>query len=130
LTGRVFDHPVVTKQGRRYALSLLLSLLSNGCDPMTGDYLSSASIITDRALLARIQTWKQLTGWAAERRHGEQPTIGDLENCDKEYNGGKKERAVEDGDNQLTAFDSTNTNPTLCVSHPQHTSCNLCCRKQ
>ena len=29
---------------------------------MTGEFLSPTSVITDRALLARIQIWKQLTG--------------------------------------------------------------------
>lgn len=106
LTGRVFDHPVVTKQGRRYERSGLLAFLQNGHnsrDPMTGEYLSPASVITDRALLTRIQLWKQLTGRDAEsRRHHD---LGNTDEYDKEYYGATEVPTVEE-DVILLAFES------------------------
>lgn len=64
LTERIFEHPVVTKDGRRYEHMALMGLVKNGMyskDPTTGESLPLSSVITDVKLMSRIQTWKELT---------------------------------------------------------------------
>ncbi|KAG7365357.1 U-box domain containing protein [Nitzschia inconspicua] len=64
LTGRMFEHPVITKDGRHYEHTALMSLIKGGMystDPMTGKPLSLSSVVTDFKLMAKIQMWKELT---------------------------------------------------------------------
>jgi hypothetical protein len=61
LTGRIFEHPVLTKQGHHYERSALINLFNNGMgfrDPMTGQSIVQAAIITDVGLMNRIKIWK------------------------------------------------------------------------
>ena len=61
LTGKIFEHPVLTKQGHHYERSALINLFNNGMgfrDPMSGQPIAQTSIITDVALMNRIKIWK------------------------------------------------------------------------
>ncbi|KAG7365233.1 U-box domain containing protein [Nitzschia inconspicua] len=84
LTGRVFEHPVVTKDGRHYERMALMSFVKSGMystDPMTGKALPLSSVVTDFNLMARIRMWKERTdndqirdttgcyGWIENDRH-------------------------------------------------------------
>ncbi|KAG7365121.1 U-box domain containing protein [Nitzschia inconspicua] len=65
LTGKIFEHPVLTKDGRHYEHMALMSLVKSGMystDPMTGKPLQLASVVTDFKLMARIQMWKERSG--------------------------------------------------------------------